>query len=113
MFHRFDGYATPRSDAWFGKKWFDSKFGKKETHQIENAKYFIQQMCPDWYQSTFSGANCNESIEESIECFACLLAGLERTYLTDAKCWSGRKPEFLNMVNIQDQSISASKRKVG
>lgn len=100
MLHRFDGYATPKKDAWFLKKLYESTFGKGDKHQIKHAKYFIQQMCPDWYKSTFSGENCNESIQESIERFASLLAGIEQTYLKDAQCWSGKETDFFNMVNI-------------
>lgn len=85
MFHQFDGYALPRSDAGFVKYYWSKFSGKQKKNLRENCEYFLKQLCPEWFRVDFSIQDSHETAQQSLERLEYLIFGVEKSYVNDRR----------------------------
>lgn len=86
MFHQFDGYAVPTSNADYVTYYWTMVSGKQKKTRKEKCEYFLKQLFPEWFRVDFSIRDSYETAQEAVERLESLIFGVEKTYVNDWRC---------------------------
>ena len=100
--NRYDGFVVFKKDNGFvkkmGKKIQSAFFGADNKGREEQARCFVKELCPTWFQPQTPNISTKDTVEESIDCLEELVNGVKNTYLVDAHCFSRNEANYMQMV---------------